>query len=89
MRRVLWESRLCRRGYSQSAGACVAADVNELPKMPPFDYTPPPYSGPSAAEILAKRKEFLSPSMFYFYSKPVSPANSLEFGTVKAILLFT
>ncbi|KAL1563184.1 glycine transaminase [Salvia divinorum] len=70
VRRALWESRRFRgRGYS---GACAAADVNELPKMPPFDYTPPPYSGPTAAEILAKRREFLSPSMFHFYGKPVN-----------------
>lgn len=33
---------------------------------------PRPYSGPPAAEILAKRREFLSPSMFHFYKKPVS-----------------
>ncbi|KAH6769338.1 PYRIMIDINE 4 [Perilla frutescens var. frutescens] len=72
MRRALRESKLLRRGYSQSAGAWAVADVTELPKMPPFDYTPPPYSGPTAAEILAKRKEFLSPSMPYFYSKPVN-----------------
>ncbi|XP_057808270.1 alanine--glyoxylate aminotransferase 2 homolog 3, mitochondrial-like [Salvia miltiorrhiza] len=76
VRRALWESKLFRgsgrRGYSRSAGACSAADVNELPKIPPFDYTPPPYSGPTAAEILAKRKEFLSPSMFPFYTKPVN-----------------
>ncbi|PKI35928.1 hypothetical protein CRG98_043682 [Punica granatum] len=40
--------------------------------MPPFDYTPPPYTGPSAAEILAKRKEFLSCSMFHFNKKPLN-----------------
>ncbi|KAL8517115.1 hypothetical protein ACS0TY_015364 [Phlomoides rotata] len=76
MRRALWESRQfgrCRRGYSQSADACAAADdVSLFPKLPPFDYTPPLYEGPTAAEILAKRKEFLSPSMFYFYNKPVN-----------------
>ncbi|KAJ4841468.1 hypothetical protein Tsubulata_015689 [Turnera subulata] len=43
-----------------------------LPKLPPFDYTPPPYTGPSAEEILAKRKQFLSPAMFYFYDKPLN-----------------
>ncbi|RWW65205.1 hypothetical protein BHE74_00027495 [Ensete ventricosum] len=39
--------------------------------MPPFDYAPPRYDGPRAAEILRKRSEYLSPSMFYFYKKPV------------------
>lgn len=42
------------------------------PKMPAFDYTPPPYTGPTADQILRKRKEYLSPSMFCFYNKPVN-----------------
>lgn len=46
-------------------------DDVSVPKIPPFDYSPPPYSGPSLDEIFKKRKEFLSPSMFYFYKKPV------------------
>ncbi|KAK6118216.1 hypothetical protein DH2020_048002 [Rehmannia glutinosa] len=74
MRRALWESRHLRRrgrGYSRSADACNDV-VDVYPKMPPFDYTAPPYTGPTAAEILTKRKEFLSPSMFYFYEKPVN-----------------
>ncbi|KAL8038997.1 hypothetical protein ABFX02_10G006800 [Erythranthe guttata] len=78
MRRALSESkhfRSCGRSYSRSADACAAAaddSANTLPKMPPFRYTPPPYTGPSAADISAKRKEFLSPSMFHFYNKPVN-----------------
>ncbi|KAB1224585.1 hypothetical protein CJ030_MR2G004977 [Morella rubra] len=43
-----------------------------VPKMPPFDYSPPPYNGPSADEILAKRREYLSPSVFHFYKKPLN-----------------
>ncbi|OWM67073.1 alanine--glyoxylate aminotransferase 2 homolog 2, mitochondrial-like isoform X1 [Punica granatum] len=57
------------RTFSQSAASLREP---ELPKMPAFDYTPPPYSGPPAAEILAKRKEFLSPSLFHFYKKPIN-----------------
>jgi len=41
------------------------------PKMPAFDYSPPKYTGPSAAEILRKRKEYLSPAMPTFYEQPV------------------
>ncbi|RRT55552.1 hypothetical protein B296_00028350, partial [Ensete ventricosum] len=53
-----------------------AAEINGgadavVPGMPPFDYAPPRYDGPRAAEILRKRSEYLSPSMFYFYKKPV------------------
>ncbi|XP_042515656.1 alanine--glyoxylate aminotransferase 2 homolog 3, mitochondrial-like [Macadamia integrifolia] len=54
-----------REGSSQES-----SDV--VPKMPPFDYAPPPYNGPSAAEILQKRKDYLSPSMFYFYKNPLN-----------------
>ncbi|KAG1338106.1 alanine--glyoxylate aminotransferase 2, mitochondrial [Cocos nucifera] len=43
-----------------------------LPKIPPFDYSPPPYTGPRTAEILRKRSEFLSPSLFHFYKNPLN-----------------
>ncbi|KAL6985681.1 glycine transaminase, partial [Sarracenia purpurea var. burkii] len=41
-----------------------------FPKIPPFDYPPPPFTGSSAAEILQKRKYRLSPPMLCFYTKP-------------------
>lgn len=40
--------------------------------MPAFDHVPLPYDGPSAVEIARKRAEFLSPSLFHFYSKPLN-----------------
>ncbi|KAG9455192.1 hypothetical protein H6P81_008096 [Aristolochia fimbriata] len=64
-----------RRFLSQAAEQAEAADHNALPpfpKMPHFDYSPPPYTGPRAADIIHKRKEYLSPSMFYFYEKPLN-----------------
>lgn len=67
-----------RRFVASQAAATVKDDVTlpgndvRVPKMPPFDYTPPPYTGPSSAEILEKRKEYLSPSMFTFYKQPLS-----------------
>ncbi|KAK7340017.1 hypothetical protein VNO77_20709 [Canavalia gladiata] len=42
------------------------------PVLPKFDYTPPAYSGPSADEILAKRREYLNPSIFHFYKTPLN-----------------
>ncbi|XP_074584580.1 alanine--glyoxylate aminotransferase 2 homolog 2, mitochondrial-like isoform X1 [Curcuma longa] len=64
-----------KRVFSQSS-AVATADENAaaavLAKMPRFDYTPPPYDGPRSEEILRKRSEFLSPSMFYFYKKPLN-----------------
>ncbi|KAH9300566.1 hypothetical protein KI387_012149, partial [Taxus chinensis] len=51
--------------------AAPATDV-PTPQLPPFEYTPRPYAGPSADEILHKRKQFLGPSMFYYYDKPLN-----------------
>ncbi|KAK1284509.1 hypothetical protein QJS10_CPB21g01524 [Acorus calamus] len=73
-RRVLGGSNQIRclsRGFSQLAEVTEEGNVS-VPKMPPFDYKPPPYDGPRADEILRKRREFLSPSMFYFYKKPLN-----------------
>ncbi|KAK9734346.1 hypothetical protein RND81_04G133200 [Saponaria officinalis] len=70
------------RFASSSAAAAAKTDViaperdvvtpEFTPKMPRFDYAPPQYTGPTAAEILQKRKEFLSPSMFTFYNQPLN-----------------
>ncbi|KAL4283992.1 hypothetical protein GQ457_16G028490 [Hibiscus cannabinus] len=86
-RRVLSEakyyprwSQLGRRCFSQVGVAQKAEldknDAVSVPLLPPFDYSPPPYTGPSAADILSKRKEYLSPSMFYFYNK--QPVNIVD-----------
>jgi alanine-glyoxylate transaminase/(R)-3-amino-2-methylpropionate-pyruvate transaminase len=40
--------------------------------LPPFDYTPKPYDGPSPEEILALRKEFVNPAIFHYYKKPIT-----------------
>ena len=41
------------------------------PQLPPFDHEPQAYTGPSAEEVLALRKEFLSPALFAYYKRPV------------------
>jgi alanine-glyoxylate transaminase/(R)-3-amino-2-methylpropionate-pyruvate transaminase len=43
----------------------------KTPELPPFDYTPKPYAGPSAEEVLALRKQFLNPALFLYYQKPM------------------
>src|SRR5258708_12883149 len=43
----------------------------KTPEIPPFDYTPKPYTGPSAEEVLALRKQFLNPALFLYYQKPM------------------
>jgi hypothetical protein len=85
-RRLLQAAFAPRRANSSlSAAAAVAAPENgcAAPKMPHFDYTPPPYDGPRADEILQKRAEFLSPSLFHFYDRPVLfPSPHLHFNFV-------
>lgn len=42
-----------------------------MPQLPPFDYTPMPYDGPSPEEVLELRKEFVNPAIFHYYKKPI------------------
>ena len=39
--------------------------------LPATDHRPRPYQGPSRAEVLAMRKEYLHPSLFTLYSDPL------------------
>ena len=43
----------------------------KTPTLPPFSHQPKPYTGPSADEVLALRKQFLNPGLFLYYKKPV------------------
>jgi len=43
----------------------------KTPELPPFSHQPQPYTGPSAEEVLAMRKEFVNPAIFTYYTKPV------------------
>ncbi|CAN1134229.1 Alanine--glyoxylate aminotransferase 2 homolog 2, mitochondrial [Linum perenne] len=66
-------SSLIRSQSSQAAQKKIEDENHDaVPKMPSFDYSPEPYSGPSVDEILSKRRQFLNPSMFYLYEKPVN-----------------
>jgi alanine-glyoxylate transaminase/(R)-3-amino-2-methylpropionate-pyruvate transaminase len=41
------------------------------PNLPQTAYTPKPYTGPAADEVLALRKQFLNPGIFLYYKKPI------------------
>src|SRR5271155_4854578 len=43
----------------------------KTPVLPPFDYQPKLYTGPSADEVLKLRREFLNPGIFLYYKKPM------------------
>ncbi len=40
-------------------------------EMPPFDYQPPPYRGPSRREVLAMRRAHVNPAVFTLYRDPL------------------
>ena len=39
--------------------------------MPPFDYTPRPYRGPSREQVLALRRQYVNPAVFTLYREPL------------------
>jgi alanine-glyoxylate transaminase/(R)-3-amino-2-methylpropionate-pyruvate transaminase len=39
--------------------------------LPAFDHSPTPYSGPSKAEVLRRRREFVNPALFHYYREPL------------------
>src|ERR687897_440245 len=39
--------------------------------MPPFNYTPRPYLGPSREEVLALRRQYVNPTVFTLYREPL------------------
>jgi len=39
--------------------------------MPPFEYTPRPYRGPSREEVLALRRQYVNPAVFTLYRDPL------------------
>jgi alanine-glyoxylate transaminase/(R)-3-amino-2-methylpropionate-pyruvate transaminase len=39
--------------------------------LPPTSHTPAPYTGPSADQVLALRKQYLNPGLFLYYKKPI------------------
>jgi alanine-glyoxylate transaminase/(R)-3-amino-2-methylpropionate-pyruvate transaminase len=47
-----------------------AAEPQRL-ELPPFDYTPPAYAGPSREEVLALRQAHVNPAVFTLYRDPL------------------
>ncbi len=39
--------------------------------LPPTPHQPQPYTGPSAAAVLALRKQYLNPGLFLYYKQPI------------------
>ncbi|MBI5582667.1 MAG: aminotransferase class III-fold pyridoxal phosphate-dependent enzyme [Deltaproteobacteria bacterium] len=41
------------------------------PQLPPYEHEPRPYHGPTLDEVLALRREFLSPALLTYYQDPI------------------
>ena len=41
-----------------------------MPTLPNCDYAPPSYDGPSKAEVIKLRGEFLTPALVTYYKDP-------------------
>ena len=39
--------------------------------LPPTPHVPQPYTGPSAEQVLALRRQYLNPGLFLYYQKPI------------------
>lgn len=58
-------SSMPRFGRIGRSASLVARSMSSKPdsvaQLPPFDYDPPPYDGPSKEEVIALRKQYLNP----------------------------
>ena len=43
----------------------------KTPTLPPTNHQPQKYTGPSAADVLAQRKQFMNPGIFLYYKNPI------------------
>lgn len=43
----------------------------ELPTLPPCDHQPRPYEGPAREDVVAMRREFLTPALVTYYAEPI------------------
>src|SRR5471030_2971487 len=43
----------------------------KTPTLPAFSHQPKPYTGPSADQVLALRKQYMNPGIFLYYKKPI------------------
>jgi alanine-glyoxylate transaminase / (R)-3-amino-2-methylpropionate-pyruvate transaminase len=52
------------------APAASGPKLKSIP-LPPTPHKPQPYTGPSAEQVLALRKQYLNPGLFLYYKKPI------------------
>lgn len=68
---LLWGASQFAAARRFSASEPAEQTAKPAPQLPPFDYQPLPYDGPSKAEVLEMRKTFLNPAKFLHFKEPV------------------
>ncbi|KAF9603970.1 hypothetical protein IFM89_039324 [Coptis chinensis] len=68
---MVFQRSLLKKTLESKNKFCRFSSVS-APKIPPFDYEPKKYNGPSADQVFEKRKKFLGPSLFHYYQKPLN-----------------
>ncbi|ELR23649.1 alanineglyoxylate aminotransferase [Acanthamoeba castellanii str. Neff] len=63
-------AQLSARGLNVSAQAALTTKANRL-EMPPTDFKPMPYTGPSFDEVKALRAQHMPSAIFAFYKNPI------------------
>src|SRR5437762_5221637 len=53
-----------------AAPAATGKKLKSIP-LPSTPHQPQPYTGPSAEQVLALRKQYLNPGLFLYYKKPI------------------
>ena len=61
MNMLCWQQLVLMHPAGQRAFASLPIAEPQEPQLPPFDHIPAPYDGPSRDEVLALRKQYLSP----------------------------
>ncbi|KAK4274885.1 hypothetical protein QN277_018050 [Acacia crassicarpa] len=71
--RLVTSARISQwKGRFLSSIARSSENGDVLPEMPYFNYTPAPYNGPSASDLLKRRREYLPTCLGPFYHNPLN-----------------
>eukprot|EP00123_Amoebidium_parasiticum_P016150 comp23309_c0_seq1/m.38301 comp23309_c0_seq1/g.38301 ORF comp23309_c0_seq1/g.38301 comp23309_c0_seq1/m.38301 type:complete len:512 (-) comp23309_c0_seq1:15-1550(-) len=65
------KNSLAKYGRNLSSATAAAADVQDVPAMPPCDFQPGKYAGPSYEDVLKIRQENMNPALFTYYKEPL------------------
>jgi hypothetical protein len=63
--------RRSNKGINSFVKKFVSCYSTKQPQLPPCDYKPSPYTGPSFDQVKSLRKQHLNPVIFTYYKNPI------------------